>query len=397
MDVDSIHPGIDFHEKLKTTLLKSTVTLVIIGNRWLSVTDSKGNRRIDAQDDFVRQEIETALINGIHTIPLLVENTSMPKREELPNSISALANRQAIHFRAAPYFNGDLDRITTAISEHFTSLGHRFPLSKKQFPSLQKFKLEYPDNTDFGDSQISEALSHTNGFSSPTVPAKNTVIFLAEPTEDLGSADFLQTSAKVLGNWFDSQSGPKYFSPQIFQPPMQRRASHGLFIWEDNANQDLKLHRLLASRPGEVAYGSSQRFLRYVDDTPIFRAGTIFAELWKFSTLASQLYFEVGYLDQVNLCLAMTNTRGSHLGDLADQWLEPYGNDYWRDVAFSRIDLTTHSTNLVFTTKFMVSQIQDKIQPAFISKFSDEISQAYNQDKPRFLEKATGQIPDKYF
>jgi hypothetical protein len=60
------------------------------------MADEHGERRLDDPDDFVRLEIEAALERDVRVIPILVEGARMPRSEELPQSVAALARRQAL-------------------------------------------------------------------------------------------------------------------------------------------------------------------------------------------------------------------------------------------------------------------------------------------------------------
>jgi hypothetical protein len=72
------------------------VLLALIGNEWLTVTDADGRRRLDRPDDFVRLEIETALTRNIRVIPILIDDASMPRADQLPSSLAGLVRRQAL-------------------------------------------------------------------------------------------------------------------------------------------------------------------------------------------------------------------------------------------------------------------------------------------------------------
>jgi hypothetical protein len=69
--------------------------LAVIGKSWIDARDGSGTRRLDNPDDFVRTEIETALKHGKTVIPVLVGDAHMPRPEELPEPIRALAGRNA--------------------------------------------------------------------------------------------------------------------------------------------------------------------------------------------------------------------------------------------------------------------------------------------------------------
>src|SRR5690348_1375456 len=59
MDVDSIAIGVDFTEAIREAVSKCDILLALIGRDWPAIADSKGTKRLDNPDDFVRVEIET--------------------------------------------------------------------------------------------------------------------------------------------------------------------------------------------------------------------------------------------------------------------------------------------------------------------------------------------------
>ena len=94
-DYDDISPGDDFFMTINDNLNSAHVMLVMMGKDWLTCLDESGRRRIDDPQDFVRLEIETALQRNILIIPVLVKGARMPSPSDLPESILALAFRQA--------------------------------------------------------------------------------------------------------------------------------------------------------------------------------------------------------------------------------------------------------------------------------------------------------------
>jgi uracil-DNA glycosylase len=114
MDVASIAPGEDFVEKLESAVRACDVCLVVIGAQWATLTDESGARRLDQWNDFVRIEIETALTAGKRVIPVLVGGAKMPAPALLPESIAALARRNAVEI-AHSRFAADVDAIVSVI------------------------------------------------------------------------------------------------------------------------------------------------------------------------------------------------------------------------------------------------------------------------------------------
>ena len=115
-DVDSIPLIVDFREFVKTSILGSRVTLVVIGRGWLNVPDEQGNLRLDNPADFVRIEIETALATpNMAVIPVLVGRATMPAANALPPSLQQLAYLNAAQVRPYPDFNDDLHELIHGI------------------------------------------------------------------------------------------------------------------------------------------------------------------------------------------------------------------------------------------------------------------------------------------
>ena len=116
-DVDSIPFGVDFRKHLQTVIEKCDIVLVIIGDRWLSVTDTAGHPRLTDQADFVRIEIESALQRDIRIVPVLVKGSSMPKEDDLPPNIRELAFRNGLSVRYDPDFHHDMERLIRSLDE----------------------------------------------------------------------------------------------------------------------------------------------------------------------------------------------------------------------------------------------------------------------------------------
>jgi tetratricopeptide (TPR) repeat protein len=95
-DVDNIDPGDDFVERITAAVASCDVLLALIGPNWLTITNKKGQRRLDDPEDYVRIEIETALMRKIRVIPILVDDAKMPSSDELPPALVPLIRRNAV-------------------------------------------------------------------------------------------------------------------------------------------------------------------------------------------------------------------------------------------------------------------------------------------------------------
>ena len=80
-------------------LRAATVLIAVIGPSWLRIADEHSRRRIDKEDDWVRNEIRYALDSGIAVLPILLSKTLLPERPALPDSLGKLRERKAFELR----------------------------------------------------------------------------------------------------------------------------------------------------------------------------------------------------------------------------------------------------------------------------------------------------------
>jgi hypothetical protein len=117
-DIDSIPVGVDFPGYIAAVLRECSAVLVVIGPGWLEARHLDGRRRLDDPQDHVRLEVETALRAGnIRVIPVLVRYASMPKPEEVPESVRALVTRHGVSIRPNPDFQGDVSRLAKILRD----------------------------------------------------------------------------------------------------------------------------------------------------------------------------------------------------------------------------------------------------------------------------------------
>jgi TIR domain len=118
-DIDSIHLGDDFVEAMTAAVGSCDVMLALIGDRWTSVKDKDGGRRLDNPRDYVRMEIEAALERDTLVIPILVGGAQMPLAEELPPSMARLVRRNGLELSPSR-FDSDAARLLKVLDEALT-------------------------------------------------------------------------------------------------------------------------------------------------------------------------------------------------------------------------------------------------------------------------------------
>src|SRR3954454_10965838 len=109
-DIDSIEPGDDFVEVITAAVQSCDVLLALIGDRWLTMTDDEGRRRIDNPDDYVRIEIQAALDRNVRVVPLLIYGARMPQAQDVPLSLAVLVRPPGLKLSASR-FDDDASRV----------------------------------------------------------------------------------------------------------------------------------------------------------------------------------------------------------------------------------------------------------------------------------------------
>ena len=109
-DDQDLRAGDRWPDRLQQEVLHSQVLLAVIGKDWLSVHDEYGRRRIDDEDDWVRQEICTALTHKKRVIVLLVAPAVLPNKHGLPKDcpLQQLPELQHLPLRLGRDFDHDL-------------------------------------------------------------------------------------------------------------------------------------------------------------------------------------------------------------------------------------------------------------------------------------------------
>jgi hypothetical protein len=142
MDVDDIGPGRDFTTVLRDAVDHADVVLALIGPAWLTVTDPTGARRIDDPDDWVVQEVATALARRTPVIPVLVDGARMPSAADLPAALADLARLQAVTLTHET-FAADAARLVSAVEA--VAAGPPPPTSASALPAASTASSGSPD------------------------------------------------------------------------------------------------------------------------------------------------------------------------------------------------------------------------------------------------------------
>lgn len=120
-DQQAVPKGGRFVQVIFDAIDRSQIMLVFIGERWLSLQDEAGNTRIKDPADLVYQEVKRGLERSrLVVIPILLDETLIPRREQLPDDLVALIYRDAIRFSTpAAGFEHNIRKITDAIDSAY--------------------------------------------------------------------------------------------------------------------------------------------------------------------------------------------------------------------------------------------------------------------------------------
>jgi formylglycine-generating enzyme required for sulfatase activity len=134
-DVHNFRDGVDFRKEIASGIVKADIVLVLIGKDWISAKDDGGNIRLHSADDFVRFEIELALLLSKTLIPILLGNTKMPSKDDFPENIRELSFKGASRLRFTEDFRSDMNKLIAKFKERDASSEDSAPVPVPPVPS----------------------------------------------------------------------------------------------------------------------------------------------------------------------------------------------------------------------------------------------------------------------
>ena len=113
MSSRDIPGGAHFPSALQSAVASSKALIVLIGPYWLAPPGGAPHD-LEAEDDFVRLEIATAIDKGIKIIPVTVGGAPVPETRDVPSALRPFLKRQAIPLSEATWA-ADCDRVLHAL------------------------------------------------------------------------------------------------------------------------------------------------------------------------------------------------------------------------------------------------------------------------------------------
>ena len=113
-DVSTIGGGEDFVQRIEMEIGESDAVIVFIGDKWLETAGRNGKPRLWELGDFVRAELRAALARPMLVLPVLIGGAHMPKPDQLPEDVKALASKNALPLRHES-FDDDTENIVAAV------------------------------------------------------------------------------------------------------------------------------------------------------------------------------------------------------------------------------------------------------------------------------------------
>ena len=125
---NSIRAGEEFPSALRSEAASCPVMLACIGPGWLTAAAPGGGRRLDAPDDWVREEIAISLQSRNHLVPLLLGNRNeveVPTPDLVPESIRAMVHRQAVWLTPGRGLDATIPMLVDRLAEIVPELAER--------------------------------------------------------------------------------------------------------------------------------------------------------------------------------------------------------------------------------------------------------------------------------
>ncbi|MBC7901384.1 MAG: toll/interleukin-1 receptor domain-containing protein [Saprospiraceae bacterium] len=139
LDHQRIEGGANWTDRLRREVAQATVMFVLIGDRWLTAQDAEtGDRRLNLLEDWVRQEIETALKTETAIVPILVEGASPPSKRALQTvpTIEPLADLQGLPLRRKDW-EADFARLVDLLVDLGFPRGSKADVGRRNEPCVE--------------------------------------------------------------------------------------------------------------------------------------------------------------------------------------------------------------------------------------------------------------------
>ncbi len=121
LDTRAIAAGDSFEARIIGHINKCDLVIAIIGDRWLGVDHPSGSARIQDPSDWVRRELEISLNRKIKTIPVTIDDVTLPSLStSLPESLKGMLSLNAIPIRNGYEFKQDAQRLIDDIKKYFS-------------------------------------------------------------------------------------------------------------------------------------------------------------------------------------------------------------------------------------------------------------------------------------
>jgi hypothetical protein len=114
MDFDNIPPFTLFADYIRDRVRECDVLIAIIGPRWLELLREK---TLDPANDYVRVEIQLALEEKKLIAPICIKGASVPRNDDLPDDLRAMAGYNAAHLDSGRTFLDNIELIMDAVEQ----------------------------------------------------------------------------------------------------------------------------------------------------------------------------------------------------------------------------------------------------------------------------------------
>jgi hypothetical protein len=112
LDIDAIPYGRDFRDHIDSILKQCEVLIAVVGSHWAGAS-----HRIVDEADPVRIEVQTALMQKVRIVPVLIDDAIMPAPDDLPESLREFSYLNALRIDTGLDFKVHIGRLIAALDQ----------------------------------------------------------------------------------------------------------------------------------------------------------------------------------------------------------------------------------------------------------------------------------------